>query len=108
MQVLTASQKRNDFPHTCHYQRESGLGKEEYRAVGNAVVDLTDPNRSEEPVRRKRGKYTTYTEQTKRKYGNMLRRTVTSSPVESLLKPFQPEGKQCSQLQEVVSAEARC
>ena len=34
-------------------QTESNLGNEEYRAVGNAVVDLTNPNQLEEPVRRK-------------------------------------------------------
>ena len=57
------------FPPHFPKQRESGLGKEEYRAVGNAVVDLSDPNRPKEPVRRKRGKYATYTEQDRAKIG---------------------------------------
>ena len=39
------------FPPHFPEQRESSLGKEEYRAVGNAVVDITESNRPEEPVR---------------------------------------------------------
>ena len=61
--------EEEQFPPHFPEQTESGLGKEEYRAVGNAVVDLTDPNRPEEPVRRKRGMYATYTEQDRAKIG---------------------------------------
>ena len=32
------------FPPHFSKQRESSLGKEECRAVGTAVIDLTDPN----------------------------------------------------------------